>query len=118
MDKKKIISNTIVFFITTSIVLLFSGIFGGENVLVGVQGTAAVLFLLTIDFSLNPVKNTIYFVLLELTIGLAAYIASLNPYLAIISTFLMKVLYILYFHLQYKKTCFSTIFISIHLYAL
>ena len=95
MDKKKIISSTVVFFITTSIVLLFSGIFGGENVLVGVQGTAAVLFLLTIDFSLNPVKNTIYFVLLELTIGLAAYIASLNPYLAIISTFLMM-FYIFY----------------------
>ena len=89
MDKKKIISSTIVFFITTSIVLLFSGIFGGENVLVGVQGTAAVLFLLTIDFSLNPVKNIFN-----------------------------DVLYILYFHLQYKKTCFSTIFISIHLYAL
>lgn len=48
MDKKKIISSTIVFFITTSIVLLFSGIFGGENVLVGVQGTAAVLFLLVL----------------------------------------------------------------------
>ncbi len=106
MDKKKIISNTIVFFITTSIVLLFSGIFGGENVLVGVQGTAAVLFLLTIDFSLNPVKNTIYFVLLELTIGLAAYIASLNPYLAIISTFLMM-FYIFYtFTYNTKKPAF------------
>ena len=106
MDKKKIISSTIVFFITTSIVLLFSGIFGGENVLVGVQGTAAVLFLLTIDFSLNPVKNTIYFVLLELTIGLAAYIASLNPYLAIISTFLMM-FYIFYtFTYNTKKPAF------------
>ena len=97
MDKKKIISSTIVFFITTSIVLLFS---------VGVQGTAAVLFLLTIDFSLNPVKNTIYFVLLELTIGLAAYIASLNPYLAIISTFLMM-FYIFYtFTYNTKKPAF------------
>ena len=46
MDKKKIITNTIMFFITTAIVILFAALFGGENILVGVQGTAAVLFLL------------------------------------------------------------------------
>ena len=57
-------------------------------------------------FRSNPVKNTIYFVLLELTIGLAAYIASLNPYLAIISTFLMM-FYIFYtFTYNTKKPAF------------
>ena len=64
-DKKKIITNTIMFFITTAIVILFAALFGGENILVGVQGTAAVLFLLNTDYSLNPIRNTIYFVLLE-----------------------------------------------------
>ena len=99
MDKKKIISSTVVFFITTSIVLLFSGIFGGENVLVGVQGTAAVLFLL-IDYWFSCIYSFFKSLL------------SNNKYI------FNDVLYILYFHLQYKKTCFSTIFISIHLYAL
>ena len=48
MDKKKlIISNSIMFVVTTSIVILFSALFGGENILVGVQGTAAALFLLS-----------------------------------------------------------------------
>ena len=48
----------------------------------------------------------VFKVLLELTIGLAAYIASLNPYLAIISTFLMM-FYIFYtFTYNTKKTAF------------
>lgn len=117
MDKKKIITNTIMFFITTAIVILFAALFGGENILVGVQGTAAVLFLLNTDYSLNPIRNTIYFVLLEVGIGLATYIASLNPYLALIITFLV-VFYIFYtFSFNTKKPLFLPFFLA-YIYAL
>ena len=112
MDKKKIITNTIMFFITTAIVILFAALFGGENILVGVQGTAAVLFLLNTDYSLNPIRNTIYFVLLEVGIGVATYIASLNPYLALIITFLV-VFYIFYtFSFNTKKPLFLPFFLA------
>jgi len=112
MDKKKIITNTIMFFITTAIVILFAALFGGENILVGVQGTAAVLFLLNTDYSLNPIRNTIYFVLLEVGIGVATYIASLNPYLALIITFLV-IFYIFYtFSFNTKKSLFLPFFLA------
>ena len=112
MDKKKIITNSIMFFITTAIVILFAALFGGENILVGVQGTAAVLFLLNTDYSLNPIRNTIYFVLLEVGIGVATYIASLNPYLALIITFLV-VFYIFYtFSFNTKKSLFLPFFLA------
>ena len=112
MDKKKIITNTIMFFITTAIVILFAALFGGENILVGVQGTAAVLFLLNTDYSLNPIRNTIYFVLLEVGIGVATYIASLNPYLALIITFLV-IFYIFYnFSFNTKKPLFLPFFLA------
>lgn len=95
MNKKKIISTTIMFIVTTAAVILFAAIFGGENILVGVAGITAVLYLLDRNYTLRPIKNTIYFVVFELSIGLATFIGSLNPFLALITTF-SAIFYILY----------------------
>ena len=60
MNKKKIISTTIMFIVTTAAVILFAAIFGGENILVGVAGITAVLYLLDRNYTLRSIKNTIY----------------------------------------------------------
>lgn len=95
MDKKKIISNTIMFLAIVISIVLFTSIFGGKNALVGVSGITAALSLLGTDYTLKPVKNTIYFVVLEVTLGIATFLASTNALLGLIITF-CAIFYILY----------------------
>ncbi|MBE6023352.1 MAG: FUSC family protein [Cellulosilyticum sp.] len=95
MNKKKIISTTILFLIIIISCVLFGAVFGQENSLVAVTGITAALSLMGTDYTINPVKNTIYFVCLEVIIGIASFLASLNAFLGLIITFGM-VFYILY----------------------
>lgn len=95
MDKKKIISNTIMFITLVISIVLFTSIFGEKNALVGVSGITAALSLLGTDYTLNPIKNTLYFVIFEVTLGLAAFLASTNALLGFIITF-CAIFYILY----------------------
>ncbi len=95
MNKKKIISTTLLFLAIMIAIILFKGVFGEENSLVAVTGITAALSLLQMDYTINPVKNTIYFVCLEVIIGLATYVAGLNALLGLIVTFIM-IFYILY----------------------
>ncbi|MGL5315753.1 MAG: FUSC family protein, partial [Peptostreptococcaceae bacterium] len=76
-------------------IVLFTSIFGGKNALVGVSGITAALSLLGTDYTLKPVKNTIYFVVLEVTLGIATFLASTNALLGLIITF-CAIFYILY----------------------
>ncbi|MGL6108195.1 FUSC family protein [Romboutsia sp.] len=95
MDKKKIISTTLMFIVVVGSVVLFKSVFGDKNILVGIAGITAALSLLGTDYSLNPIRNTIYFIILEIGLGLAAFITSLNPLLALVTTF-VTIFYILY----------------------
>ncbi|MBP3889480.1 MAG: FUSC family protein [Cellulosilyticum sp.] len=95
MDKKKIISTTLMFLAIVASIVLFKLAFGEENSLVAVTGITAALSLLGMDYTINPIQNTIYFVCLEVIIGLAAFLASLNAILGLVITFIM-VFYILY----------------------
>lgn len=83
MSKKLIISQTILFIFIMAFVLIFKGIFGAENTLIGVATITAMLMLLQKDLTLSPVKNTILLVLLNLLIGAGATIADKNMWVAI-----------------------------------
>lgn len=83
MSKKLIISQTILFIFIMAFVLIFKGIFGAENTLIGVATITAMLMLLQKDLTLSPVKNTILLVLLNLLIGAGATIADKNMWIAI-----------------------------------
>lgn len=89
VTKKEFIMKTLMFIFVVFIAFVFRIIFGSENTIVGIIGIIAALSLISTDYTINPVKNTIYFILIELTIGIAAYIASLNPILGLIVTFLV-----------------------------
>lgn len=83
MSKKLVISQTILFIFIMAFVLIFKGIFGAENTLIGVATITAMLMLLQKDLTLSPVKNTILLVLLNLLIGAGATIADKNMWVAI-----------------------------------
>ena len=59
MDKKKIISTTIMFLAIVVSIVLFKMVFGEENSLVAVTGITAALSLLGMDYTINPIQNTI-----------------------------------------------------------
>jgi uncharacterized membrane protein YccC len=69
------------------LILLFAGLFfvlfGSDNVTIGISTVLVVLMYLTRDLTANPVKNTVKLVLFNVTMGLVAFAASLNLYLAI-----------------------------------
>lgn len=95
MNKKKIISTTILFLVISISIVLFKSVFGAKNTLVGVAGITAALSLLGTDYTLNPIKNIFYFIFLEVGLGVAAFLASTNAFLGLFITFIV-VFFILY----------------------
>ncbi|CEO32747.1 FUSC family protein [Paraclostridium sordellii] len=95
IDKKQIISTTIMFIVIVLAIVGFKSVFGDANTLVGVAGITAALSLLGTDYTINPIRNTIGFVLLEVLLGVAAYLSSTNAVLGLIITFIV-IFFILY----------------------
>ena len=89
MEKKKILSTTIMFVVIVAAIVGFKSIFGDENTLVGVAGITAALSLLGTDYTINPLRNTVYFVGLEIVLGVGAFLAANNSILALIITFIL-----------------------------
>ncbi|WP_332843486.1 hypothetical protein, partial [Paraclostridium bifermentans] len=89
MEKKKILSTTIMFVVIVAAIVGFKSIFGDENTLVGVAGITAALSLLGTDYTINPLRNTVYFVGLEVVLGIGAFLSANNSILALIITFIL-----------------------------
>lgn len=83
LNKKTIISNTILFAGIIGFIIVFGAVFGNENMLIGVSIITAMLMLLERDLTSHPVGNTFKFVLLNLFIGIAAFLAGFNIWLAV-----------------------------------
>ncbi|GLY11820.1 FUSC family protein [Pseudobacillus badius] len=83
MNKKTIISNTILFVVIVAFIMAFSAVFGQKNVLIGVTTVTAMLMFLERDLTIHPVSNTAKLVVLNLLIGVAAFLAGLNMWLAV-----------------------------------
>lgn len=62
MNKKKIITNTVIFVFVLAFVLVFKSIFGADNKVIGVTTLVAVFMLLERDFTGEPLikYNKIY----------------------------------------------------------
>lgn len=102
LNKKMIISNTILFAGIIGFILVFAAVFGGENMLIGVSTITAMLMLLERDLTSHPFGNTFKFVALNLFIGIAAFLTGFNIWLAIPINFIAMfvVSYSLMFNLK------------------
>ncbi|MBM7834676.1 FUSC family protein [Clostridium sardiniense] len=100
MNKKLVISKTIIFIFVVGFVIAFKSIFGDENTLIGVTTATAMLMLLQKDLTLSPIKNTALLIILNVVIGLAATVASMNMWIAIPVNFIM--MFVLSYSLCYN----------------
>ena len=100
MNKKLVISKTIIFIFVVGFVIAFKSIFGDANTLIGVTTATAMLMLLQKDLTLSPIKNTALLIILNVVIGLAATIASMNMWIAIPVNFIM--MFVLSYSLCYN----------------
>ncbi|MGL5415085.1 MAG: FUSC family protein [Clostridium sp.] len=91
---KNIKKNIMIIIVFTIITFIFS-LFGKENMIVGFGTFLVAVTLFNDDYTVNALRNVGYFALLQVCIGLMAYIGSLNVVLGGISVFLVS-LYIYY----------------------
>lgn len=73
----------VLFLVILIFVGLFGLFFGSDNVTIGISTVMAVLIYLSRDLTANPVKNLIKLMLFNVSMGLVAYLSSLNLFLAI-----------------------------------
>ena len=100
--KEKIIPNTILFIGIVGFILLFSSLFGESNLLIGVSTVTAMLMFLERDLTSHPVLNTTKLISLNLLIGVAAFLAGFNAFLAVPINFIVMFIisYTLLFNLK------------------
>ncbi|MGL4849987.1 MAG: FUSC family protein, partial [Clostridium sp.] len=91
---KNIKKNIMIIIVFTVITFIFS-LFGKENMIVGFGTFLVAVTLFNDDYTVNALRNVFYFAILQVCIGLMAYIGSLNVVLGGISVFLVS-LYIYY----------------------
>ncbi|GKZ11120.1 hypothetical protein ANS017_25040 [Paraclostridium bifermentans] len=83
--KSLIISKTLIFIVVVLLVSSFKAIFKAENSLVGVTTVVLMLVLLEMDLTLNPIKNLLSLISLNLALGLSAFLVSQNAFLGLAS---------------------------------
>lgn len=88
MDKKTIVSKTILFVAIVGFIILFQSVFGSENTLVGVTVITAALMFLERDLTPNLLKYFFMFLGINLMQGVLSFLANGNIYIGIIGTFI------------------------------
>ena len=89
MNKKKIVSKTILYIFIVLFIVIFKAIFGPEEALIGVMTITASLMFLEMNLTNNLIKNTAYIIGIELLSGVAAFLAVLSPWLGIPINFII-----------------------------
>lgn len=106
-DKKEIksliISKTLIFIVVVLLVSSFKAIFKTENSLVGVTTVVLMLVLLEMDLTLNPIKNLLSLISLNLALGLSAFLVSQNAFLGLVLNFSIMMFIGYYFSYELKK---------------
>ncbi|UOW68257.1 FUSC family protein [Paraclostridium bifermentans] len=107
-NKKEIISlifsKTLIFIFVVLLVSLFKSIFKPENSLIGVTTVVLMLVLLQTDLTLNPIKNLLNLIVLNLAFGLSAFLVSQNVLLGLILNFSIMLFIGYYFSYELKKS--------------
>ncbi|MBX7283439.1 FUSC family protein [Clostridium chauvoei] len=100
MTKDKIISNTFIFIGIMIFINIFQRMFGSENTLVGVAIITASLALLERDLTVEPIKNLIKLLGLNLILGFFAFWSNNNIWLGLVLNFIA--LFMIAYLLSYK----------------
>lgn len=101
--KSLIISKTLIFIVVVLLVSSFKAIFKTENSLVGVTTVVLMLVLLEMDLTLNPIKNLLSLISLNLALGLSAFLVSQNAFLGLVLNFSIMMFIGYYFSYELKK---------------
>lgn len=101
--KSLIISKTLIFIVVVLLVSSFKAIFKTENSLVGVTTVVLMLVLLEMDLTLNPIKNLLSLIILNLALGLSAFLVSQNAFLGLVLNFSIMMFIGYYFSYELKK---------------
>ncbi|MEF9952855.1 MAG: FUSC family protein [Clostridium sp.] len=88
MDKKTIISKTILFLLIVVGIATFQQVFGSENTLVGVTIITAGLMFMERDLTSTPIKFLIFFSVINVMQGVFAYYTAFYPILGVLLTFI------------------------------
>lgn len=83
MNKKLLISKTVLFIFIILFIVVFQKLFGIQNTLIGVTIITASLMFLQRDFTLSAFKYLTYLIGINLFLGIAAFIASKNLWIGI-----------------------------------
>ncbi|GEQ22420.1 hypothetical protein CBU02nite_29260 [Clostridium butyricum] len=102
--KKKIISKTLTFICILLFISLFKHIFGDANSPVGITTVIAVLILMSENLTISPIKNFMKLLLINIIIGMEAFIASQNIYWGVIIDFSVLWFIGYYFSVNLTKT--------------
>lgn len=87
--KQKIIPNTLLFIFIILFVNIFNTLFGKENSLVGVSTIVAALVLLSKDLTKNSFNNFSKLLLVNIGLGVSAYIAAHNIWVGFFINFIV-----------------------------
>ncbi|OSB09674.1 hypothetical protein B2H97_10250 [Paraclostridium bifermentans] len=101
--KSLIISKTLIFIVVVLLVSSFKAIFKAENLLIGVTTVVLMLVLLEMDLTLNPIKNLLSLIILNLALGLSAFLVSQNAFLGLVLNFSIMMFIGYYFSYELKK---------------
>lgn len=102
IDKKFIISQTILYITIITFIILFKMIFGEKNTLIGVTSITAIFMFMSVNLTISPGKNTIKLIIINLLTGIGAYLANLNMWGAIPINFIVIFIisYTFYYNLK------------------
>lgn len=100
MNKKLIISKTSLFIFVILFIMGFEKVFGSSNTLIGVTIITAALMLLERDFTLSPLAYLSKITLLNLFLGVSAFLTNQNIWLGILINFI--VIFIIGFFLSFN----------------
>ena len=114
---KKQIMYLKMFLIVVISILIFVLLFGKENLFIGLAAVITVTTMFGEDYTINPIHHTLYFIGVELFVGLGAYFAGLNPILGAIMTLIVS--FFIYFSFTYDtKPTKALGFIQLYLFLL
>ena len=87
MNKKTIVSKTVLFIFIILFITTFIKMFGEENTLIAVTTVTGALMFLENDLTLNAVRNTFVLIGFNIFLGVMAYLATSNMYLGVLVNF-------------------------------
>lgn len=114
---KKQIMYLKMFLIALTSILFFVLLFGKENLFIGLAAVITVTAMFGEDYTINPIHHTLYFIGVELFVGLGAYFAGLTPILGAMVTLIVS--FFIYFTFTYDtKPTKALGFIQLYLFLL